>query len=79
MTQKKVEEDKAEGIAKLALTNSNPGTYSFTIKSGSKSADFSIDLTGNDLSHVKTAINAANLYITATLEDSNKTLKLVNI
>ena len=73
-----VEEAKAEGIAKISLTNANPGTYSFTIKSGSKSADFSIDLTGSDLSDIRTAINGANLDITATLEDSNKTLKLVN-
>ena len=73
-----VEEAKAEGIAKISLTNANPGTYSFTIKSGSKSADFSIDLTGGDLSDIRTAINGANLDITATLEDSNKTLKLVN-
>ena len=73
-----VEEAKAEGIAKISLTNANPGTYSFTIKSGSKSVDFSLDLTGSDLSDVRTAINGANLDITATLEDSNKTLKLVN-
>ncbi len=73
-----VEEAKAEGIAKLTLTNANPGTYSFTIKSGDKSNDFSIDITGNDLSDVASAINGANLDITATLEDTNKTLKLVN-
>tara|TARA_B100001248_G_C27389034_1_gene461268 strand:+ start:467 stop:1747 length:1281 start_codon:yes stop_codon:yes gene_type:complete len=73
-----VEEAKATGIAKISLTNGNPGTYSFTIKSGEKSADFSLDITGDDLSDVATAINSANLDITATLEDSNKTLKLVN-
>ncbi|MEE2695422.1 MAG: flagellar hook-associated protein FlgL [Pseudomonadota bacterium] len=73
-----VEEAKAEGIAKMSLTNANPGTYSFTIKSESKSADFSLDITGSDLSDIRTAINAANLDITATLEDSNKTLKLVS-
>ena len=73
-----VEEAKAEGIAKMSLTNANPGTYSFTIKSESKSEDFSLDITGSDLSDIRTAINAANLDITATLEDSNKTLKLVS-
>ncbi len=73
-----VEEAKAEGIAKITLTNGNPGTYSFSITSGTKSADFSLDITGDDLSDIATAINAADLDITATLEDSNKTLKLVN-
>ena len=73
-----VEEAKAEGIAKMSLTNANPGTYSFTIKSESKSENFSLDITGSDLSDIRTAINAANLDITATLEDSNKTLKLVS-
>ena len=37
-----------------------------------------MDITGNDLSDVATAINAADLDITATLEDSNTTLKLVS-
>ncbi len=73
-----VEEAKAEGIAKITLTNADPGTYAFTIKSGEKSNDFSLDITGDDLSDVASAINSANLDITATLEDSNKTLKLVN-
>ena len=66
------------GMAKITLTNQDPGTYAFTITSGSKSEDFSLDITGSDLSDVATAINAANLDITATLEDSNKTLKLVS-
>ena len=66
------------GIAKVTLSNQNPGTYAFSITSGSKSVDFSLDITGNDLSDVRTVINAANLDITATLQDSNKTLKLVN-
>ena len=66
------------GMAKITLTNQDPGTYAFTITSGSKSADFSLDITGSDLSDVATAINAADLDITATLEDSNKTLKLVS-
>ncbi|MAZ45950.1 MAG: flagellar hook-associated protein 3, partial [Rickettsiales bacterium] len=73
-----VEAAKAPGIAKINLTNEDPGTYSFTITSGSKSADFSIDITGADLSDLRTAINAADLDITATLEDSNTTLKLTN-
>ena len=74
-----VEEAKADtGMAKVTLTNQNPGTYSFTITSGQKSVDFSLDITGSDLSDVATAINAADLDITATLEDSNKTLKLVS-
>ena len=73
-----VEEAKANGIAKLSLTNANPGTYSFTINSGDKSSDFSLNITGDDLTDVASAINGANLDITATLEDSNKTLKLVN-
>tara|TARA_Y100000589_G_scaffold330253_1_gene379318 strand:- start:1790 stop:3073 length:1284 start_codon:yes stop_codon:yes gene_type:complete len=64
------------GMAKITLTNQDPGTYAFTITSGSKSADFSLDITGSDLSDVATAINAADLDITATLEDSNNTLKL---
>ncbi len=73
-----VEAAKAEGIAKIKLNNQNSGTYKFTITSGSKSADFSIDITGSDLSDLRTAINAADLDITATLEDSNTTLKLSN-
>ena len=67
-----------EGIAKIKLTNQNPGTYTFTITSGAKSVDFSLDITGSDLSDLRTAINAADLDITATLEDSNTTLKLSN-
>ena len=62
------------GLAKITLNNQDSGTYSFTVKSGSKSADFSLDITGSDLSDIRTAINAANLDITATVEDSNKTL-----
>ena len=77
-TSSGVEAAKAPGIAKINLTNEDPGTYSFTITSGSKSADFSIDITGADLSDLRTAINAADLDITATLEDSNTTLKLTN-
>ena len=74
-----VEEAKADtGMAKVTLTNQNPGTYSFTITSGQKSVDFSLDITGSDLSDVATAINAADLDITASLEDSNTTLKLTN-
>ena len=73
-----VEAAKAEGITKINLTNEDPGTYAFTITSGSKTADFSLDITGTDLSDVATAINAADLDITATLEDSNTTLKLVS-
>jgi flagellar hook-associated protein 3 FlgL len=66
------------GMAKITLNNQNPGTYKFTVTSGPKTADFSIDITGDDLSDVATQINAANLDITATLQDSNKTLKLVS-
>ena len=73
-----VEAARAEGMAKVKLTNQNPGTYSFTITSGEKSHDFSLDITGSDLSDIATAVNAADLDITATLEDSNKTLKLVS-
>tara|TARA_B100000524_G_scaffold49444_4_gene23329 strand:- start:201 stop:1481 length:1281 start_codon:yes stop_codon:yes gene_type:complete len=73
-----VEAAKAPGKAKITLTNEDPGTYSFTITSGAKSVDFSIDITGNDLSDLRTAINAADLDIVATLEDSNKTLVLTN-
>ena len=43
-----------------------------------KSHDFSLDITGSDLSDVATLINAADLDITATFKDSNKTLKLVS-
>lgn len=73
-----VEAARAEGMAKVTLTNQNPGTYSFTITSGQKSHNFSLDITGSDLSDIRTAVNAADLDITATLEDSNKTLKLVS-
>ncbi len=78
-----VEAAKAEGMAKINLTNENPGTYSFTITSNgnttdSKTSNFSLDITGNDLTDVASAINAADLDITATLEDSNTTLKLVS-
>ena len=73
-----VEAAKAPGKAKVTLTNEDPGTYSFTITSGAKSVDFSIDITGTDLSDLRTAINAADLDITATLEDSNTTLVLTN-
>ena len=73
-----VEAAKAPGIAKINLTNEDPGTYSFTITSGSKTADFSLGITGSDLSDLATAINAADLDITASLEDSNTTLKLTN-
>ncbi len=73
-----VEAAKAPGIAKINITNEDAGTYSFTITSGSKSADFSLGITGTDLSDLATAINAADLDITATLEDTNTTLKLTN-
>ena len=43
-----------------------------------KNFKFFFDITGNDLTDVATAINAADLDITATLEDSNTTLKLVS-
>ena len=50
-----VEAAKADtGMAKVTLTNQNPGTYSFTITSGQKSVDFSLDITGSDLSDVAT-------------------------
>ena len=73
-----VEAAKAPGIAKLNLTNQDPGTYSFTITSGSKTADISVALTGTNLTDVATAINAADLDITATLQDSNTSLVLTN-
>jgi flagellar hook-associated protein 3 FlgL len=37
-----------------------------------------LDITGSDLTDVATLINSADLDITATLQDSNKTLKLVS-
>lgn len=73
-----VEAAKAPGIAKINITNEDAGTYSFTITSGTKSADFSLGITGTDLTDLATAINAADLDITATLEDTNTTLKLTN-
>ena len=76
-----VESAKAPGKAKIMLTNEDPGTYTFTITSGAKTANFSIDITGKDLTDVATAINAANLDITAavsTTSDSNDTLTLTN-
>ncbi len=71
-----VEAAKAPGIAKVSLTNEDPGTYTFTVTSGSKTEDISVALTGTDLSDVKTLINSADLDIVATLEDSNTTLVL---
>ena len=76
-----VEAAKAEGMAKINLTNENPGTYSFTITSNgnttnSKTSDFSLDITGSDLTDVAAAINAADLDITATLEDSKHNSKV---
>ena len=76
-----VESAKAPGIAKMTLTNEDPGTYSFTVTSGDKTADISIALTGSDLSGIATAINAADLDITAavsTVSSSNDTLTLTN-
>ena len=76
-----VESAKAPGKAKIMLTNEDPGTYTFTITSGAKTANFSIDITGKDLTDVATAINAADLDITAaitTTSDSNDTLTLTN-
>ena len=76
-----VESAKAPGIAKMTLTNEDPGTYNFTVTSGDKTADISIALTGSDLSGIATAINAADLDITAavsTVSSSNDTLTLTN-
>ena len=76
-----VEAAKAPGEAKITLTNENPGTYAFKITSGAKSENFSIDITGSDLSALATAINAADLDITAavsTTSSSNDTLTLTN-
>lgn len=76
-----VEAAKAPGIAKMILTNENPGTYSFTVTSGDKTADISVALTGTNLSDVATAINAADLDITAavsTTTNTNDTLTLTN-
>ena len=76
-----VESAKAPGKAKIMLTNEDPGTYTFTITSGAKTENFSIDITGKDLTDVATAINAADLDITAavsTTSDSNDTLTLTN-
>ena len=76
-----VESAKAPGIAKVTLTNENPGTYSFTVNSGTKSADISVALTGSDLTDIASAINSADLDITAsvsTVSSSNDTLTLTN-
>ena len=76
-----VESAKAPGIAKITITNENPGTYSFTITSGTKTADISVALTGSDLSDIASAINSADLDITATIStvsSSNDTLTLTN-
>ena len=64
-----VEEARANGIAKISLTNADPGTYSFKITSGDKSSDFSLDITGDDLSDVASAINTANLNLEATARE----------
>ena len=69
-----VVEAKAVGTATLEVENKNPGTYQFTLKDGSGSANISVDLPGSDISGIVTAINAAGLTISAALNGNTITL-----
>ena len=69
-----VVEAKAVGTATLEVQNKNPGTYQFTLKDGSGSANISVDLPGSDISGIVTAINAAGLTISAALNGTTITL-----
>ena len=67
-----VEAAKADtGMAKVTLTNQNPEPIHSPLLLD-KNLWIFLDITGSDLSDVATAINAADLDITATLEDSTK-------
>ena len=70
-----VVEAAAVGKATLKINNENPGNYQFTLSDGSSSALISVDLPGDDLTGVVTAINSSGLNITATLSDSTITLE----
>jgi flagellar hook-associated protein 3 FlgL len=70
-----VVEAKAVGKATLKVENGNPGNYQFSLSDGSSSVNISVDLPGDDLSGLVTAINAAGLNITASLSSNTITLE----
>lgn len=70
-----VVEAKAIGKATLKVENGNPGNYQFTLSDSSTSVDISVDLPGDDLSGIVTAINTSGLNITATLSSDTITLE----
>ena len=69
-----VVEASAVGKATLKINNGNPGNFEFTLSDNSGSALISVDLPGDDLSDVVTAINSSGLDITASLSGSTITL-----
>lgn len=71
-----VSEASAVGKATLQINNGNPGNFTFTLSDSTSSADISVDLPGDDLSGIVSAINSSGLNITATL--SNSTITLVD-
>ena len=70
-----VVEAASVGKATLKINNENPGNYQFTLSDSSTSATISVDLPGDDLTGIVTAINASGLNITATLSESTITLE----
>ncbi len=62
-----VEKGKSDGAAKLQVENGDPGTWQFTLTADGNAADISIDMPGDDLSGLVTAINAAGVNVTASL------------
>jgi flagellar hook-associated protein 3 FlgL len=69
-----VSEASAVGKATLQINNGNPGNFTFTLSDSTSSADISVDLPGDDLSGIVSAINSSGLNITATLSGSTITL-----
>ena len=70
-----VVEAKATGKATLKIENNNPGNYQFSLSDNSSTANISVDLPGDDLSGLVTAINSSGLNITATLSSNTITLE----
>ena len=73
-----VVEAKAVGKATLKVENNNPGNYQFTLSDNSNTATISVDLPGDDLSGIVTAINSSGLNITASLSSNTITLEDTN-
>ena len=65
-----VEKGKSDGAAQLKVENGNPGNWKFTINADGSTADISVDMPGDDLSGLVTAINASGVNVTATLNGS---------